>query len=220
MTPKVQSLADIMTELAPAYNQQTSLIQQQQAGLGEKYTAQQSALEAQKTSGFNQINNQATGRGMSFSGIPLDEQASYLADTYLPAVANLKASQNTESTQLQSQLADIYSNQYTQAYNARNTQQSSLDQWNLQQMQNEFTASESAKDRAATAANKAADNAAPTAQQYMTDAFSDAITTNPSGWRSDYSTEGIIDDLATQYGMTQQEASDMAYKWRKSKFNF
>lgn len=165
--PKVQSLSQIMNDLAPAYKQQTSLIQQQQAGLDAKYAEQQKGLDARKAQEFTNINNQATGRGMAFSGIPLDEQATYLSTHYLPAIANLKQQQNDENMSLSKSLADIYSQQYTAAFNTRQSQQSALNAWNLQQMQLEaqareaekqrkFEAEQNAANRAATAANAAA----------------------------------------------------------------
>lgn len=169
--PKVQSLSQIMNDLAPASAQQTSLIQQQQAGLGAKYAEQQKGLDAQKAQDFTTINNQATGRGMAFSGIPLDEQATYLSTHYLPAIANLKQQQNDENIGLSKNLADIYSQQYNSAFNARQTQQGALNSWNMQQMQlqaqakeaekqRKFEAEQNAANRAASAANAAASRAA------------------------------------------------------------
>lgn len=204
-TPTVRPLADIMAELDPAYSQQTGIIQNQIAGLGTKYAAQEAALGAKKTEGFNQINNQATARGLSFSGIPLDEQATYLADTYLPAVANLKSSQNDETTALNKSLADIYTDKYTKAYDINNTDRSALNSWNLQQMQNEFTASESSKDRAASASSgstPAQDYSASLLSQTGKDGYVSPATykANRNDWIiSGYGTAADFDSLFAGY---------------------
>jgi len=176
--PKVQSLSQIMTELAPASAQQTSLIQQQQAGLGAKYAEQQKGLDAQKAADFTTINNQATGRGMAFSGIPLDEQATYLSTNYLPAIANLKQQQNDENMSLSKNLADIYSQQYTSAFNTRQTQQGALNSWNMQQMQLEAQAREAEKQRKFEAEQNAANRAASAAN-----AAASAASKQTSPWQ-------------------------------------
>lgn len=84
--PTVQSLSDVYNELNSAYAGGRDVINEQISGLGEKYGAQRTALEAEKVQGFDTINEQATGRGMAFSGIPLDEQAKYLSTKYLPGM--------------------------------------------------------------------------------------------------------------------------------------
>jgi len=158
--PKVQSISQIMTEYDPAFKQQKDLIQQKQAGLGAKYEGQVQALDAKKAQGFTDINTQATGRGMSFSGIPLDEQARYLSTEYLPGRTNLKYQENEENLALQGQLADIYKQQYTGALGAREQQSGALNQWNMQLMQQENAAREAEKDRQFQAQQNAMNRAA------------------------------------------------------------
>lgn len=164
--PKVQSLAEIMAELEPASTAQTSIIKGKQAGLDAKYTGQEAALNAKKARAMDTINNQATGRGMgtSFSGIPLDEQATYLSTDFLPKVADLNLQKNTENMALESDLADIYSNNYKSAYTTRQGQNSDLNSWNMQEMQNEFSAAEAERNRQFQAGQNAADRAVTQAQ--------------------------------------------------------
>lgn len=170
MAPQVQTLAQVMAELDPAYAAQQSVIQQRQAGLGAKYDAQRSGLAAEKGQGFNAINNQATGRGMSFSGIPLDEQATYLSTKYLPGVQMSNFQQNEEDLGLQGEIAQIGTQKANQAFGVVQQQKSDLNSWNQNErslaaqaeaarLQREFQASESAKDRAASAAAAAASRA-------------------------------------------------------------
>lgn len=159
MTPKVQSLAQIMAELQPAISGQQKVIQQQQEQLGVKTAAQKKGLAAEKVQGFNDINTQATGRGVSFSGIPLDEQATYLSTKYLPAVAALDQAELEGNTAFSGQLADLYSSLYSQAFGERGNQRSELNSWNKMLQEQKFTAGQNAQDRAAAASRAAADRA-------------------------------------------------------------
>lgn len=145
--PTVQSLSDVYNELNSAYSGGRDVINEQIAGLGEKYDAQRSALDAEKVQGFNAINDQATGRGMAFSGIPLDEQANYLSTKYLPGMQQLTQQQNAETLTMRGQLADIEKEQRLGAMSRIEQQQSALNQWNLTQLQIQAQAEEAEKQR-------------------------------------------------------------------------
>lgn len=225
--PQVQSLDQIMAELNPANTQQTNLIRQQQAGLGEQFKAQQGALDATKAQEMNTINTQAAGKGMAFSGVPIDEQLTYLGTKYLPAVANLKASQNNANTSLEQQLADIYSNTYKSAYDTRQNQQASQNQWNLAQMQNEFSAAEAERNRQFQASQNAAEDTTPTADQYIANTFA-SLGSMPE-WKESGATEnsGLIGTLSTSFinpvtgkPYTVAEAKKKVYDFRKSVYEF
>lgn len=164
--PKVQTISEAMMELNPAFAQSTAVIQQKQAGLGAKYDAQRAGLTAKKGEGFNTINNQATGRGMSFSGIPADEQARYLSTEYLPGMQMADYQQNNEDLELQGQIAGINKEQSLSAIGRVDRQTSELNQWNMAEVEREarareaqiareFEAGENAKSRAASAASSA-----------------------------------------------------------------
>ena len=146
--PTVQSLSDVYNELNSAYAGGRDVINEQISGLGEKYGAQRTALEAEKVQGFDTINEQATGRGLAFSGIPLDEQAKYLSTKYLPGVQQLDYQQNAEVLTMRGQLADIDKEQRLGAMSRIDQQQSALNQWNLTQMQIQAQAAEAEKQRA------------------------------------------------------------------------
>ena len=218
--PQVQTLEQIMAELNPTTSAQAGLIEKKKAGLGEKATAQQAALDATKAQSFDAISANQRGRGNAFSGIPADEQAMYLGTTYLPAVANLKASQNEQETSLEQQLADLYSTQYKSAYDTRTNQQSSVNQWNLAEMQNEFSASESEKNRQAQAALSAEEDTSPTPEQYMASAF--AKMGSIPNWRKNYATEnsGLVAEISANYGYSVKEARDKVYNYRKEIYGF
>lgn len=163
--PTVQTLDQIMAELQPGYAGQKGIINKQIANTDATYKANELALDAAKTQGFNQINTQATGKGASFSGVPQDEQLNYLATTYLPGVQKAKAQKQADTLTLQGQLAAIDTDIRNKAFGSRETQQSALNQWNLQMEQNRFTAEQNERDRQARAAEAAANRAATAAAQ-------------------------------------------------------
>lgn len=158
--PTVQTLDQIMAELQPGYAGQKGIINQQIANTDATYKATDLALDAAKTQGFNKINSQATGRGLAFSGIPLDEQANYLSTEYLPGKQKAKAQQQSDTLTLQGQLAALDTDIRNRAAGTRDNQVSSLNAWNLQQAQLEAQAREAAANRAAQAREGAANRAA------------------------------------------------------------
>ena len=129
--PKVQSISELMTDLAPGYNEQAKAIGQQQEAVGQQFEAQRQGLEAQKDRQFNVINDQATGRGASFSGIPLHEQADYLSTQYLPGVQASYAQENQQRLSLSQQLAQLRTEQRNRAFDTRQTQLGWVNDWNL-----------------------------------------------------------------------------------------
>lgn len=172
--PVVQDLNQIISDLNPVYAPQENLLNQQRSGLGIKYDSQRSALGAEKTQGFNQINNQATGRGLSFSGIPLDEQATYLSTKYLPGIQNIASQQNTEDMSLQTALAQLDSERRLRALDTRQTQQSSLEKYLADERDRQFKEQQAALDRQATASQNSANNPQEDVQ---------IVKNNAGGWK-------------------------------------
>lgn len=107
-----RALADIITELNSVYQPQKDIYNQQIGQLDPQMQAEQSGLEAQKQDSFGQITAGANRRGLLFSGIPLAEQASYVGQSFLPAVANLKAKYAQQRFNLQDAIAKITQDQY------------------------------------------------------------------------------------------------------------
>lgn len=163
MAPKVQTLAEAMADLNPAYAASKDVVNQQISGLGAKYDAQRAGINAARGQGFNAINNQATGRGASFSGIPIDEQATYLSTKYLPGMQQADYQQNEEGLQLKGRLTDIDKELRLGAVGRIDKQQSDLNSWNSARASEAFQAAENAKNRAASAAEAAANRAASAA---------------------------------------------------------
>ena len=157
--PQVQTLEQIMAELAPSTSKQADIIKKKQANIGVRSAAELAGLDATKANEMNAINTQATGKGLAFSGIPIDEQATYLGEKYLPAVANLKTAQEESNLSLEQQNADLFSQNYKSAYDTLNSQRAAQNQWNLAQMQNEASAAEAERNRQFQASQNAAERA-------------------------------------------------------------
>jgi uncharacterized phage infection (PIP) family protein YhgE len=109
-----RALDSILTELNSVYNPQrqaqTDLYNQNLSALDPQQQADLSGLEAAKKDSFGQIETGANRRGMFFSGIPLQEQAKYVGQTYLPAVANLQGKYAQIRGNLKDSLANILAN--------------------------------------------------------------------------------------------------------------
>jgi len=182
--PQVQTLAEVMASLDPAFAGQEQVVQKKQAGLGAKYDAQRAGLTAEKGQGFNAINNQAVSRGGSFSGVPIDEQATYLSTKYLPGLQAADSQQNDEDLELQGQLATIGTQKTTSALGTIEKQKSDLNSWNMQQAQLEAQARENALNRAAQAAEGAASRAFSASQQAAKGPTTQAVTSHMNDWAS------------------------------------
>ena len=176
--PTVQTLDQIMAELQPGYTAQRGVIQKGIQNTNETYKASELALDAAKTQGFNQINDQATGKGVgrAFSGLPIVEQADYLSTKYLPGLQQARAQQQKDILTLEAQNAALDTDIRNRAFSSRESQIGAQNQWNLQQdaqraaaeaarIERDFRASEAQKERAHQAAQAAANRAASAAAQ-------------------------------------------------------
>ena len=179
--PKVQTLSQAMRDLNPAYAASNKIVNQQIGNLKTTEAANIAGLDAAKGQGFNAINNQATGRGGSFSGIPVDEQATYLSTKYLPGIQQAQADTRDNTLRLQGQIADNNKELRTNALGRIDKQKSDLNSWNMAQAQLQAQAKQAALDRAqelkitqmkinADAASAAATRAATASAQPSADA--------------------------------------------------
>lgn len=191
--PQVQSVEQIISDLNPAYQGGIDVISQRRAQLPAMFDAQRQALGAEKVQGFNQINNQMTGRGISFSGITADEQANYLSTKYLPGLTALKTQENEQSLALDDALAKINQERRLRAMDIRQGQQSALEKYLAEERerawQQQRFAAEQAMERA-----KMAQQASLAAQERQ------ANTPTTYNWSKNaqggYNTSGGV-DLAT-----------------------
>lgn len=162
--PTVQTLAQAMQELDPAFSAGRAVIGQQQAAIPAKYDAQRAGINAARGQGFATINNQATGRGGSFSGVPVDEQSTYLSTKYLPGMLQADYQQNEEGLALTGKLADIDKEQRLTATGRVDKQTSDLNSWNSMIAGQEFQAREAEKQRAFSASEAATQRSFTAAQ--------------------------------------------------------
>lgn len=229
MGPQVESLAQSMAMLSGGFDEQKGLINEQIGGLNALYGSKAQALEGTRVKAFNTINDQAAGRGASFSGIPLGEQADYLADKFLPGMVGLQEQENSERMQYRQNIAQLNTQQQTAALSRVDQQQAALNSWNLQQaqmdaqrkeaeLQRQFTASQNAMDRSASAAASRSSEAAPTAAQAMSDLFATNIASG-ADWKKDGTTERIIQTLRAQYGAAAVNQLDV-YGYRKNELGY
>ena len=169
--PRVQTLTEAMRDLDPAYAASRDIVAKRQQALPGKYEAQRSGIYAARGEGFNAINNQATGRGASFSGIPQDEQARYLSTKFLPGLQQADFQQNEEDLNLQGQLAGIDKEQRLGAQSRVDKQQSDLNSWNQMIAQQEFQAGEAEKQRQFQERQAVADRNFKASQSALSRAF-------------------------------------------------
>ena len=89
-----RALSDILTELKSTYDpqrQRASDFYNQSIGtIDPQEGADLSGLEQAKKNAFSSIDTGANRRGLLFSGIPIEEQAKYVGESYLPSIASLK----------------------------------------------------------------------------------------------------------------------------------
>lgn len=117
-----QNIDDIIKELDAGYNPQRQSINNRLAQLPGQAEAEIGGLKAQQETSFNDITDGARSRGMGFSGIPIAEQAKYTANSFLPAVARVRQSQNEVSTSLTDAMNGINTEQRNKAFGIRETQ--------------------------------------------------------------------------------------------------
>ena len=110
-----QALPDILAQLDTVYNPQKQTVQKQIDALPAEQQAQMQGLDQAKANAFGDINVQANDRNLSYSGMPIQEQAKYTGATYLPAVASLKSTYANKGFALQSALQQLEADRVKQA---------------------------------------------------------------------------------------------------------
>lgn len=147
-----RAIDQIQAELASAYQPQSDLVNQQIAELPAYYQAQTQGLDTAKENSFRDITNQASARGIAYSGMPIAEQTRYLGSTYLPALAGLAQQQNQQRYSLQTTLNDINTQRLTRA---QALQQQELDREQLQRQYDQQVAQQERQFQQQQAASRA-----------------------------------------------------------------
>jgi len=165
--PKVRELNSLVTEIGSSVKPQMDLINNDIAANDAAGAAQIAGLGARKDTAFKQIEQTAQDKGQFFSGFSPNEQATYTAGTYLPALAQLQQTIAQTRSGLLGKKADINKGVFDKAFATRQGDIGSMNDWNKMNqqqqfqarqdiLQRDFQAKESARDRAASAANAAA----------------------------------------------------------------
>lgn len=108
---KPKTLEEYYNDLSTIYDPQKQFINTQMAQLPQQFTAQKSALAQAKINAFKDIANQSSARGAGWSGFRPGEEATYIGEKYLPALAGLEQEQTAQMTALQKALLDVGSEQ-------------------------------------------------------------------------------------------------------------
>ena len=179
-----RALDQIQAELQSAYQPQADLVNQQIAALPQYYDAQAQGLGVQKENAFRDITNQASARGMAYSGMPIAEQTRYLGSSYLPALAGLQQQQSQQRYSLQASLNDINSQRLQRA---QAIQQQELDR---EQAQRQFDQNV-ALQREMAAANRAMYGGGSSSSGSEVD-YEKAARQAASGYKAQALTQGNI----------------------------
>lgn len=167
MPPQVRDLQALIAEYGKAYDPQRALIDADINANAASGQAQEAGLDAKKTTAFKQIGQNSQNKGMFFSGFSPNEEATYTAGTYLPALAQLQATIAATRSSLLGKKADIETDVYNKAFNTREQDVAAKNNWQTEQerrawqaeqdrINREFQASENAKQRSASAASSRA----------------------------------------------------------------
>jgi hypothetical protein len=156
--PQVQDLQSLIGQYQTALAPQSQQIDTEIAANDTSGQQQTQGIDAQKTTAFKGITQQANDRGGYFSGFTPDAEATYTAGTYLPALAQLQATIAGTRNTLLGKKADLSTTANTSALSERSNEQSAFNTWQqqqdqmaqqekLQQEQEAFTAAQNAADR-------------------------------------------------------------------------
>jgi hypothetical protein len=177
--------------IAPIYDIQEQEFGRQITGAQNDpyYTSLLQGLEATKTREFSGIESRAAQRGVAYGNIPSQAQGAYLGEKYLPAVAAVKKTQADYISNLQIKLAEL---------KARRAEAAS--EYGFKLRESDIAREESAKDRAASAANARA-AAKPTEWQ------------TKMGMSEGYASDlGNLGQIMFKTGWTREQAANELYK--------
>ena len=164
MAPQVQSLADIMAQLDPAYQGQKDVYSKQSGQIDVDTQNTITGLKAQRGEAWNDIGRSANARGFAFGGIRADEQARYDSTSFMPAVANTQSEGIKAKNNISLASAQLDTDSRKTALGMQQQQQTNLNSWNMQeaslaaqarenQLNRSFQASQASASRQASQVN-------------------------------------------------------------------
>ena len=218
--PQVRELQSLIDQYSASFNPQKQLIDADLAGLDTAGTAQAAGLDARQKKAFGQIEQNASNKGMFFSGFSPDAQASYTADTYLPELAKLQSTIAQGRSALLGKRADIESQARTSALGAQENDLAAKTAYEQMQEQQAFQAEQARLTREASAIENSKSRAAsaasstPTPAQFLVSAFSGYDGKTMQG----YTEKEVIPALMATYNIPKEQAAALAYQYRKSNY--
>lgn len=174
----------VYDQLGSTYQPQTDLVNSQIAQLQPEQDAQQASLDQAKVNAFKDITNSANSKGVLFSGVPIDQQSTYVGTKYLPAVADLKSTFQNNKNTLLGQLNDINAKRSQQASDtvASAAKQASDDAYKQAQLQLSYARLGNSQSNAASSqADKLAAQYKATGKS-STDAYGNKNTSTSNGY--------------------------------------
>lgn len=102
-----RSTDQILRELDAFFAPSRKVINQQRKQIDPQINTQLAALDTQKENAFRDITRQANRRGVVFGGLPIEEQARYVGERFLPARAEVRGKGQEARNTLAAALADL-----------------------------------------------------------------------------------------------------------------
>lgn len=159
MAPTVRDLNDLIATIGQSVNPMKQQIDADIAANQQYGEAQIAGLDAKKTRAFGDIEQAAQNKGMFFSGFSPDAQATYTADTYLPALASLQQTIAQTRSGLLKEKLSLDQGVFDKAFASQEQDRAVLADWNKMTAQQQFEASEAEKQRVFTAQQNEKDRA-------------------------------------------------------------
>jgi len=227
MPPTVRTLDQLVAETNPIYAPQQQVIQQRIDQASQNNTAQEQGLAAAQTNAFGDITQAATRRGALFSGFTPDQQARYTSEKYLPALANLRAANQSTIQGLNDQSTALSSDQQKTALGQRDQDLSRLYDYQKVESDRKFQTEQAnlayqreLEKMRAEQSFSASQNAAttPTFQQATQSALAGALDPITGKTKKGFA-EALVLQLQSAYpNIPRSQLTDYVYKQRKQAY--
>lgn len=96
-----------MAELDQFFNPSAVIIKQRQGLIEPQIASATKGLETRKENEFRDITSRANARGVVYSGLPIEEEARYTGEQFLPALASLRQTGQEQNLSLAESLAGL-----------------------------------------------------------------------------------------------------------------
>lgn len=176
MPPQVRDLQSLIAEQNQALDPQYKLIEGDIAANATAGAAQEAGLAAKKNTAFKQIGQASQDKNMFFSGFSPDEEATYTAGTYLPALAQLQATIAQTRSNLLGKKAELGKSAFDTAFNTREGDVAAKRTWDAAETQRRWEESQAAQERAFKSAESEKDRQAAAAQAARASASGNATS--------------------------------------------